>query len=107
MKPPGNVKELMTFLGFVQYLRKFIPNLSEISAPLRQLLSKDIAWHWQEEKMKSFKKLKELVTEAPVLRYYNPKKDLVLTVDASSKRLVFFKRISLLLMDQEHYRQSA
>ncbi|XP_061173501.1 uncharacterized protein LOC133182663 [Saccostrea echinata] len=64
MKPPGNVKELMTFLGFVQYLGKFIPNLSEISAPLRHLLSKDVAWHWEEEQMKSFEKLKQLVTEA-------------------------------------------
>ena len=27
------------------------------------------------------------MTEAPELRYYNPKKDLVLTVDASSKGL--------------------
>lgn len=66
---------------------KFIPNLSEFSAPLRQLLSKDIAWHWEEEQTKSFEKLKELVTETPLLRYYNPKKDLVLTVDASSKGL--------------------
>ena len=50
------------FLGFFQYLGKFIPNLSEFSAPLRQLLSKDIAWHWEEEQIKSFENLKELVT---------------------------------------------
>ena len=66
---------------------KFIPNLSEISALMRRLLSKDIAWHWEGEQMKIFEKLKELVTEAPLLQYYNSKKDLVLTVDASSKGL--------------------
>ena len=33
--------------------------------------------------MKFFEKLKKLVTGAPLPRYYNPKKDLVLTVDAS------------------------
>ena len=31
MKPPGNVKALMIFLGFVQCLGKLIPNLSELS----------------------------------------------------------------------------
>ena len=35
----------------------------------------------------SFERLKQLVTEAPVLRYYDQKKELVLTVDASSKGL--------------------
>ena len=38
MPPPTNVKEIQTLLGFVQYLGKFIANLSEIIAPLRQLL---------------------------------------------------------------------
>ena len=46
MKHPENVKELQTFIGFIQYLSKFIPNLSEISAPLRKLLEKDTLWHW-------------------------------------------------------------
>ena len=64
--------------------------ITEISAPLRQLLSKNITWYWKEEQMESFEKLKELVTEAPVLRYYNPKKDIVLTEDASSKGLEAF-----------------
>ena len=40
MPPPTNVKELQTLLGFVQYLAKFIANMSEITAPLRQLLEK-------------------------------------------------------------------
>lgn len=34
MKPSGNVKDLMAFLGFVNYLGKIPPNLSEISSPL-------------------------------------------------------------------------
>ena len=56
MKPLENVKELMTFLGYVQYLGKFIPNLSEISTLLRRLLSKDIAWHWGEEQKKNIQR---------------------------------------------------
>ncbi|XP_033745588.1 uncharacterized protein K02A2.6-like [Pecten maximus] len=87
MDPPRNKEELMTFLGFLQYLGKFLPSMSEKSAPLRQLLQKDIAWHWEEEHMKCFETLKDLVIKAPVLRYYDKNKELVLTVDASSKGL--------------------
>ena len=36
--------ELKTFLGFIQYLGKFMPNMATVSAPLRELLEKTIAW---------------------------------------------------------------
>ena len=41
---PENKSDLQRFLGMVTYLGKFVPNLSEVSAPLRVLLEKDIAW---------------------------------------------------------------
>ena len=96
MKRPENVKKLQTFMGFIQYLSKFIPNLSDISAPLRKLLEKDTFWHWDFEQLSAFALLKEKVTNAPVLRFYNPKMDLTLSVDASSKGC--YKKISLLLL---------
>lgn len=48
MPAPNNIKELRTFLGLVQYLGKFLPNLAQESAPLRQLLEKQVTWHWDE-----------------------------------------------------------
>lgn len=35
MPQPKNIKEMKSFLGIVNYLGKFIPNLSTISEPLR------------------------------------------------------------------------
>ena len=46
MKPPENANELKTFLGFIQYLGKFMPNMATESAPLRELLEKNVPWHW-------------------------------------------------------------
>ena len=54
MQPPQNVKELRTFLGFIQYLGTFLPNLAADSAPLRQLLEKEVVWHCDKE-LKVFK----------------------------------------------------
>ena len=39
--PPTTITELQRFLGRTSQLAKFIPNLAQINAPLRQLLRKD------------------------------------------------------------------
>ena len=36
---------LLRFLGMVNYISKFIPNLSDLTQPLRELLYKDVEWH--------------------------------------------------------------
>lgn len=48
LPPPQTKQELLKFLGMIHYLAKFIPNMSDISAPLRKLLEGDIEWHWEE-----------------------------------------------------------
>ena len=87
MKRPQSQKELMTFLGFIQYLKKFMPNMADISAPLRKLTEKNAEWKWTETEENSFNKLKKLATEAPVLRFYDPTLPLTLSVDSSSTGL--------------------
>ena len=82
--PPQN-KEVQRFLDMLTYLVKFIPNLSQIAAPLRVLLEKDTQWHWQDEQVQSFKALKQLATKAPFLKYFDPNKHTKLSVDANSK----------------------
>ena len=84
MTEPQNKKELQTFLGFVTYPQKFMPNMSETSDSLRVLLRKDVSWHWEKEQKMAFQKLKEMATNTPVLQYYDPKKELILNVDSSS-----------------------
>lgn len=87
MSPPENKSELLTFLGFINYLTKFIPHMSEVSAPLRQLLEKNTLWHWDEQQQSSFQKLKIMTINAPILQYFDPKLPLTLSVDASQKGL--------------------
>ena len=44
-------------------------------------------WHWEEAHEAAFIRLKVLVANTPVLRYFDPKEPLTLSVDASSKGL--------------------
>jgi hypothetical protein len=87
MKAPTDKKSLMTFLGFIQYLSKFLPNLSSKSDKLRVLLKKDIVFYWDHEQESCFNELKKMVTNAPVLKYYDPDVPITLSVDSSSKGL--------------------
>ena len=54
MTRPQYKEELQQFLGMVTYIAKFIPNFSQVSAPLRQLLEGDIDWQWTENQDKKF-----------------------------------------------------
>jgi hypothetical protein len=43
---PTDVAGVKRVLGLVQYWVKFIPNLSDVSDPLRILVKNDVQWHW-------------------------------------------------------------
>ena len=84
---PKNVKELQRFLGMINYLGKFIPNLSEVAAPLRKLLEKDIHWSFDQPQINSVEKLKQLITTSPILKYFNPNLPIKVSSDASKEGL--------------------
>ena len=58
MPVPTDVTAVQRFLGMVNYLSKFIPNLSDIAAPLRKLTHKDTAWCWFQQHQAAFDHLK-------------------------------------------------
>jgi hypothetical protein len=58
MTPPNNLKELQTFLGLANYLNRFTPHLSSISAPLRDLCKQEAVFLWGPEHQKAFESLK-------------------------------------------------
>ena len=67
MQEPTTVSEVRSFLGMVNQLGKFIPQLAERDKPLRDLLSKKNCWMWDIEQAKAFQDLKNALTSPPVL----------------------------------------
>lgn len=74
-------------IGFVNYLSKFLPRLSDVCEPLEKLLTKDVVWHCTDHQDQAFERIQQLVTDAPVLKYYEPNEELTLQCDASQTGL--------------------
>ena len=83
IKVPQDSKDLQRFLGMVTYLAKWIPNLSEKKAPLRKLTKQEVPWIWSPEIDAAFSQLKELLMDAPVLKYYDPARETQISADSS------------------------
>ncbi|XP_012437678.1 uncharacterized protein LOC105763843 [Gossypium raimondii] len=66
-KQPKNVFEIHSFLDLVGYYRRFVEGFSLIAAPLTKLLQKNVPFVWTNAQQSSFKKLKSVLTQAPVL----------------------------------------
>ncbi|CAI7763005.1 unnamed protein product [Closterium sp. NIES-53] len=66
--PPTNITELQSFLGFVNFVRRFVPDMARLTAPLADLLRKGVAFTWGEKEHAAFSALKNVLCSPPVLR---------------------------------------
>ena len=73
---------MISFLGAVNYYRRYLPDLSTIIAPLDALRTSQ--WKWSKTEESAFEELKELLCSDRVLTLYDPKKKIKLDTDASS-----------------------
>ena len=89
---PTTVTEVWSFLGFVSYYRRFIPNFSKIAKPPNKLLQnlegtpsqkKKFKVHWGPDQQEAFETLQRLCTESPILAYADFKAPFILHTDAS------------------------
>ena len=65
-KTPTKIKDVESFLGFVNFYRQFIHNFSHTARPLNELKGKK-EWKWEKEHQEAFEELKEKITSQPVL----------------------------------------
>ena len=88
MPKPTDVAGIQRLIGFVTYLSKFLPKLSNACEPLRKLRVKETEWWWSEIHDQAFENVKHLVSRVPVLKYYDdPEAELTIQCDASETGL--------------------
>ena len=83
MPTPDNKKAVVRFLGCLQYLSHFLPQLSDVATPLRQLTEQSAIFTWQTQPDNAFKSLKQMITKAPVFKFYNVKEEATIQCDTS------------------------
>ena len=84
---PSSVPQLKRFLGMVGYLSRFLPNVSDVLAPLRQLTQSSVDWYWSDSCQRAFERVTCLLTSAPVLKFYDPRLEATVQCDASMSGL--------------------
>jgi hypothetical protein len=87
LKIPKNIKELQRFLGMVNFLNRFIPNLASKLNNLNILLRKDRDWLWGKEQQVAFDEIKQVICKAGTLSYFDFNKEIIIQSDASKDGL--------------------
>jgi hypothetical protein len=86
-KPPKSVHQIRSFLGLMEYYRRFIPDFSRIAKPMTELLKKGVKFVWSEACEKAFHTLRQHLTSAPVLVQSDNSKPFEVFCDASGTGL--------------------
>ena len=79
---PANVTELSRVVGMINYLGRFLPDLSSVMKPITDLLKSDVAWQWGTPQQQSFDHIKDRLTNTPVLAFYDVTKPIVVSTNA-------------------------
>ncbi|XP_020258994.1 uncharacterized protein LOC109835429 [Asparagus officinalis] len=67
LQPPRNLKELRGLQGRLDYIRRFIANLSGKCEPFSKLMKKGVSFIWDEPCQRAFDEIKNYLSNLPVL----------------------------------------
>src|SRR5258708_3446451 len=81
---PAKVKDVQSFIGFMNFYWRFICNFSEIACPLHVLTQKSKDWSWGAAEQQAFDALKSTITSTPMLAFPSKSSPFCLECDASN-----------------------
>ncbi len=80
---PTTVKEIRSFLGYVNFYRPFLENLSTIAKPLYDLTRKGTRFKWEKKHQQSFETIKSTLSKDILLMFPKPEQPYILHFDSS------------------------
>ena len=95
---PRKIKDIQSFLGFINFYRRFILHYSDITVPLTH---KGSAWDFSNKCHSTFNMLKKAFTTPPVLMHWIPGSPLIIKTDALDYALAAILS-TVSLMDPPH-----
>ena len=83
----SNVKELQSFLGSLNYLSHFVPELSSLRTPLQPLVKTNNDLIWLKSHTEAFERIKNAISNDCLLQFYDVSCPLLIEFDAIKKGL--------------------
>ena len=84
---PSILKELGSYVGAVNQLNKFIPDLATECFPFRNILKKDVEWKWSSDHERAFEQINNLVEKVVELTHSKRNCTLRIICDARKQGL--------------------
>lgn len=81
---PKNVRGVRSIIGMISWYRRFVPNFSDLIAPLTNLLRKGVKFVWDKPCEVAFEGIKNALVSAPILTCPNFEYPFILQTDASA-----------------------
>lgn len=82
-KPPRSKKELHSFIGCMQFVKRFYPNFDKVMLPLRALMKKSAVFNWTTVHQEAFEEAKQMLMTRTMLTVPKGTGAYVLITDAS------------------------
>ena len=83
---PHNKKAMQSFLGKINFVRRFISEFSEIVKPLQEMIKKDSNFKWTKDRKVAFEKIKESIS--PTLQSPNFDNEFIIYTFTSDHSIV-------------------
>jgi hypothetical protein len=88
LPPPSSKKAMQSFLGKINFVRRFVPSFSEMVRPLQNLIKKDVLYRWGPQESQAFDSIRKSIIEAPSLMSPDFSQDFTLYTFASDRSYV-------------------
>ena len=82
---PHNKKSMQSFLGKINFVKRFVPDFSRIISPLQNMIKKNSIFKWGQDEQEAFSLIKQAIINAPSLATPNFSESFILYTFASEK----------------------
>jgi len=86
-QPPKTKKQVQAFIGFINFYRKFIRDLSQDTGHLSKLTKKDARWVWGDTQQQAFENIKQKFLEDIIIQFPDFQREFHLNTDASTTHI--------------------
>ena len=94
---PKSIPQIRRFVGMVQFLHQFIPNLQQQLSIFHQMLGKNQKFKWDPQHIRAFNYIKQTILNANMIYHPDPNRSFEVYCDAS------IEGIGAVLLQRDHH----